>query len=434
MDSRPSRFSAGRRGIALALAAGAVVLLLGMVRYGGPEGLWRRAHAEIAARLPHPQFVPAPLPVAGPASPTALTAAEAPTVRPPAMTPTRTSEPSPAPAASPTSVRLTATPTPAPTPLPAQVGLTGLTHLWQTWNNCGPATLAMNLSYFGIQADQAAIAAVLRPFQDDKNVNPAELAAYARTQGLTAQARINGSTEILRQLLAAGLPVLIETWHEPKPNDGMGHYRLLTGYDDAAGTWIAYDAYDATGLVKGQPYAGIRLPYAGLDDLWAVFNRTYLVIYDPAHEAAVRQILGDEWDEAIMWQRARSVAEAATAQHPEDPFAWFNLGSDLVALDRFTEAATAYDRARRIGLPWRMLWYQFGPFRAYYETGRYAEVIALADATISTAKHVEELFFWRGLAQQAAGDLTAARASWQRALELNPNYADARAALAAAGP
>ncbi len=432
MTPKPSRFSAGRRGIALALAAGAVVLLLGMVRYGGPEGLWRRAHTEITARLPHPQFVPTPLPLAATAA--SLPATAQPTTPPPILTPTPMSPPSPTPTAPPTSVSPTPTPTPAPTPLPAQVNLTGLTHLWQTWNNCGPATLAMNLSYFGIKADQAAVAAALRPFQDDKNVNPAELVAYAHTQGLTAQARINGSIETLRQLLAAGLPVLIETWHEPKPNDGMGHYRLLTGYDDAAQAWIAYDSYDATGLVKGQAYAGIRLPYAGLDDLWAVFNRTYLVIYDPAHAAAVRQILGDAWDEATMWERARSAAEAATVQHPGDPFAWFNLGSDLVALDRFEEAAAAYDQARRIGLPWRMLWYQFGPFRAYYETGRYAEVIALADATIGTARHVEELFFWRGLAQQAAGDRAAARASWQRALELNPNYADAQAALTAAGP
>ncbi len=403
-----------------------------MARYGGPEGLWRRAYTEIAARLPHPQFVPTPLPLAATAAIPPATAH--PTTPPPTLTPTPVSRPSPTLTPPPTSVSPTPTPTPAPTPPPAQVNLAGLTHLWQTWNNCGPATLAMNLSYFGIRADQAAIAAALRPFQDDKNVNPAELVAYARTQGLTAQARVNGNTEILRQLLAAGLPVLIETWHEPKPNDGMGHYRLLTGYDDAAQAWIAYDSFDATGLVKGQPYAGIRLPYAGLDELWAVFNRTYLVIYDPAHAGAVRQIHGDAWDEAAMWERARSAAEAVTVQHPEDPFAWFNLGSDLVALGRFEEAAAAYDRARRIGLPWRMLWYQFGPFRAYYETGRYAEVIALADATIGTAKHVEELFFWRGLAQQAAGDRAAARASWQRALELNPNYAEAQAALTAAGP
>jgi tetratricopeptide (TPR) repeat protein len=302
--------------------------------------------------------------------------------------------------------------------------------MWQTWNNCGPATLAMNLSYFGRRVPQADIAAALRPYEDDKNVSPEELAAYARSQGLHALARSNGNVERLRQLLAAGVPVLIETWYEPKPNDGMGHYRLLTGYDDAAGQWIAYDSYDATGMVKGQPYAGIRLPYDGLDELWAVFNRQYVVIYDDARAPAAERIVGDDLDDAVMWARALAGAEATVKQRPDDPFSWFNLGTDTVALGRFQEAADGYDRARRIGLPWRMLWYQFGPFRAYYETGRYDEVIALADATIGTAKHVEELFFWRGQAQGALGQREAARASWQRALELNPNYADARAAVA----
>ena len=330
------------------------------------------------------------------------------------------------------------TPTPAhthtPTPLPPTVRLTGLTHAWQTWNNCGPATLAMNLSYFGSRATQADIAAALRPFKDDKNVNPDEMAAYARGQGLAAQVRVNGSPEILRQLVSAGVPVLIETWYEPKPNDGMGHYRLLIGFDDAAQEWIAYDSYDSRGLKKGQAYAGIRLPYDEVGRLWPVFNRTYLLIYDEARAAAVEQIVGDDLDDAAMWARALIAAEAAVEQAPEDPFAWFNLGTDLVALGRFAEAAHAYDRSRQLGLPWRMLWYQFGPFRAYYETGRHDEIVALADATLRTAKHVEELFFWRGLAQKAKGDQLAARASWARALELNPNYADAQAALATLAP
>jgi tetratricopeptide (TPR) repeat protein len=77
-----------------------------------------------------------------------------------------------------------------------------------------------------------------------------------------------------------------------------------------------------------------------------------------------------------------------------------------------------------------MLWYQFGPFRAYHETGRHDEVIALANATIATAKQAEEAYYWRGLAEQAKGDANAARASWQRALELNPRYEEPAAALA----
>ena len=45
-------------------------------------------------------------------------------------------------------------------------------------------------------------------------------------------------------------------------------------------------------------------------------------------------------------------------------------------------AASAFDEARRIGLPYRMLWYQFGPFEAYLRVGRYQDVI---DRTADTA-------------------------------------------------
>jgi tetratricopeptide (TPR) repeat protein len=451
------------RVVVLVILTSAILLLsAGVWRYGGVENLWRRASVEVVARLPHPVLVPTPLPVATiwpiptvvPApttvqpstqslpEPTAAATRTRPAVAPTAAATSSTARPvagrtaTSAPTRSPTPTRPppTFTPTPPPTTLPPVVRLTGLTHAWQTWNNCGPATLAMNLSYFGNRATQAEVAATLRPFKDDKNVNPEELAAYARAQGLRALARVNGSPEMLRQLLAAGIPVLIEAWYEPKPNDGMGHYRLLVGFDDAAREWIAYDSYDSHGLTKGQPYAGIRLPYDEVARDWAVFNRAYLLIYDEARAAAVERVVGADLDDAAMWPRALAAAEAEIAQQPDDPFAWFNLGSSMTALGRYDKAAEAYDRSRQLGLPWRMLWYQFGPFRAYYETGRYDEVIALADATLRTAKHVEELFYWRGLAQQAKGDLPAARASWERGLELNPNYADAQAALAALTP
>lgn len=444
------------------LSAGVLTAALGFAwgvqRYGGCADFFRRIDAEVEARRPHPQYAPTPLapyvaagipdPTLGDlAAPEAILRELAPVATP--QPPVETAlvaevQPAAAPLALPVEAELhrvalstpararpTAVATQPPAPeLPAQVQLKGLRHNWQTWNNCGPATLAMNMSYFGSKLSQADVAAMLRPYKDDKNVNPEEMAAYAREHGLQATVRVNGDAERLRRLLAAGVPVLIETWYEPEPNDGMGHYRLLVGYDDATREWIVYDSYDGHGLKKGQAYAGIRLPYDEVARLWEAFNRTYVVLFDAQRAPAVQAVLGPDADDAAMWAAALEKARVTALAQPDNAFAWFNAGSTLVAQERYEDAAQMFDRARRVGLPWRMMWYQYGPFKAYYETGRYDEVIALANATLRNAQ-IEELYYWRGLAQQAKGDVSAARASWLRAIELNTNFTPARELLQA---
>ncbi len=289
----------------------------------------------------------------------------------------------------------------------------------------------MNLSFYGSPLDQAAIGAALRPFEDDKNVSPEEMAAYARAQGYQAQLRVNGDAATLRALLRSGFPVLIETWLEPEPDDGMGHYRLLTGFDDAAQHWIAYDSYDAATLISADPtlYQGISLPYAEMDSLWSVFNRAYILIYPAEQEATVRDLLGDAFDEATMWQAALAQAQTEIAADAANPFPWFNLGSSLVYLGDYAQAAAAFDEAHARGLPWRMLWYQFGPFVAYQAVGRYADALALADAVLGVTTSIEEIHYWRGQAQNALGNPSAAHISWRRALELNPAFAPAHDAF-----
>lgn len=461
----------------LALGLCATLVMLGSIRYGGSRELLLRLRLELASKLRRPPapLVPTPLstiPVAytmRPASTAvvhpangniaARNAQGADEEIPSSVFVTRvTGTPTSADAwmvnllsTHPTSRHanvITATPYPTVT-RPAQetpltvadqprfylsaapsVQLSGITHMWQKWNNCGPATLAMYLSYFGVTLTQAEVAAALKPNWDDKNVSPHEMADFVTQQGLQALVRVNGDAERLHLLLSNGLPVMIETWLELEPNNGMGHYRLLTGYDDARRIWIAYDSYVSTGVKANAPYQGIQFPYTEMDTLWAVFNRTYLLVFTEESAPIVASILAEEMDNHVMWERALTHAQAEIASRPDDPFAHFNLGSALVALGEYDQAATAFDRARIIGLPWRMLWYQFAPFRAYYETGRYDELLALADATIATGGEIEEVYYYKGLGLAALGRHDEARQNWQRALALNPNYGEAAAALA----
>ena len=77
-----------------------------------------------------------------------------------------------------------------------------------------------------------------------------------------------------------------------------------------------------------------------------------------------------------------------------------------------------------------MLWYQFGPYQAYYETGRYEDVIVLADVTMGDRPYFEESFYFKGLAQIALGQVEEGRLNLQRSIAFNPNYQPAAEALA----
>ena len=145
--------------------------------------------------------------------------------------------------------------------------------------------------------------------------------------------------------------MLIESWYEDETKGGIGHYRLLTGYDDAQQQWIAYDSLDAANLIPGDAYAGIHMPYGRADALWKVFNRTYVLVYPPDRTPVVQGILGAASAPDAMWQAAVDQAQQEVAADPNDLFSWFNLGSSLSAMGSYAEAATAFDRARAIGCP-----------------------------------------------------------------------------------
>jgi hypothetical protein len=397
----------------LVMAGFGLLVLLGAMRYGGIDGLSLRVRAEMASYIDRDAVVPTPLP-----TPTADVQVE---LAPATATPSAAS-------ATPT-VLPTATSMPAYRAAGPAVELVGLRHEWQTWNNCGPATLAMYLSYYGSSLTQADIGPVIRPNKEDKHASVQQLTAYARSQGLHTLVRVNGDADRLRLFLSNGIPVMMPTWHVDPKDGGMGHYRLITGHDDAKGEWILYDSLQSTGASANQDYRGIRLSYQSFDAWWRVFNRLYIVTYTAEMEPTVLAIVGDDVNDQVMWDRSLEQAQQEVEARAEDAFAWFTLGTNLLATGRPTDAASAYDQARLIGLPFRTMWYQFGAFQAYYDSGRYEEVVALADATIKVTADVEELHYWRGRALAALGDVEGARQALERALGQRIAFPEALDAL-----
>jgi hypothetical protein len=328
---------------------------------------------------------------------------------------------------------LTAAPVLTPTPLPESVRLTGIRHEWQSFNNCGPANLAMALSFWDWPGDQRDTRAYLRPHPDDYNVMPEEMLAFVETQtDLKALMRVGGDIDLLKRLLAAGFPVIIEKGLHPSDDWWMGHYVVVSGYDDVRGRFITQDS-----LVM----ADFPVPYEEIEESWwRDFNYLYLVIYPPDRELQLFELLGLHADQQVNLQHAlqRASQETQLLQGRDLFFAWYNKGSSLAALGEYGPAAEAYDQAFAVyqalaekERPWRMGWYQTGPYQAYYHSGRYQDVIQLANTTLGVfAKPpLEESLYWRGLARQATGDLDGAIADFKLAVDLNLTFAYGQAEL-----
>ncbi len=334
--------------------------------------------------------------------------------------PTVAASPSPLPTDAPTS-----TPIPLATP-PESITLESPKWEKQGINNCGPATLTMYLRFYGWQGTQNDVAAIVHPNERDKNVRWDELVYYVKTHAgwLDALFRVGGTTGKLKLFLANGYPVVIETGYELPDVGWVGHYLLITGYDDAEGVFITQDATAGSNQ---------KVPYEKIDKYWQQFNRLYIVVFPPDKIDAINAILGPDADEAVNRENALTAAQADIDSDPENPFAYFNLGSNLNYFDRYSESAEAFDKARELGLPKRMLFYQFGPYRAYFNVGRYDDVIDLSTFTLDYRPDLEESYFWRGWAEYMLGDKNAAITDWRESLKVNPTFNDAKTALESVG-
>lgn len=412
-----------------------IAALPGPVRYRLPEPLIALVTTPLPTALPAPE-VSAPPPVI--LLPT-LPLTPAPTL-PPTFTPRPTTEQATAvpPTSTPSPTPLPS-PTPTATPLPRTVLIAGMTSIAQKFNNCGPANLTQVLNFYGVDVDQMAVAAAIRPAYEDRNVSPWEMVAYIEeTTSLRAATYVNGDLPLLQRLLAAGFPVIIEKGLMLADEDigWMGHYLTLFGYEEEAQQFWALDTF-----LGPFDRVGRRENFADVLRYWWQFNNRFVVVYPAAQETAVSTLLGPDYaDPLIMWRQAAEAAQAAATASLADPYAWFNLGSSLTHLGDLTgesvyyeQAAASFDEARRIGLPWRMLWYQFEPYVAYLQNGRTADVFLLTEAQLATegGRGVEENHLYRGHAYLARGDVEQARRAYARGLEINPFHAELLAAMAA---
>jgi uncharacterized protein len=189
-------------------------------------------------------------------------------------------------------------------PLPQSKTLVNDYHIFQSFNNCGPAALSMTLSYYGINISQAELGQQLRPYQipggnnDDKSVTLEELAKKGEAYDLIAYHRPNGNPELIKQFINYDIPVITRTWlHE---NEDIGHFRVMKGFDERTKEFIQDDSYENKNL---------RYSYETFNTLWEKYNYEYLVLVPKDKQQIAEEILGENKDEIIAWKNAVQLSQ-----------------------------------------------------------------------------------------------------------------------------
>lgn len=294
----------------------------------------------------------------------------------------------------------------------------------QTFNNCGPASLSMLLSYFDIKADQGDLASQLRPYNneygdnDDKSVTIPELAKKAEEYNLITYHRPGGDAKLIKQFISYDIPVLTRTWLSL--DDDIGHYRIIKGYSDEKGIIVQDDSY------QGQ---NLEFTYADFDTLWSKYNYEYMVAVPQDKKDIAEKIIGKNLNEEYAWKQALGRSEKILDENPDDVYARFNAAIAAYYLSDYERTVEEYEKIES-NLPFRTLWYQKEPIDAYFRLGNYDKVLNITSSILNNEnKAFSELYLLRGKIFQSQGQTDLAQEEFESAVLYNNKLEEARLAL-----
>lgn len=318
---------------------------------------------------------------------------------------------------------ITKTPYPLITPPTRKVLATDY-HVFQRFNNCGPAALSMALRFYDINVSQEVLGQALRPYQnpqgdnDDKSTTLEEMAEKSKEYGFTPFHRPNGNANLIKYFIAYDMPVIARTW--TKPNEDIGHYRVVKGYDNATGEFIQDDSLQGKNL---------RYTYDEFDVLWKKFSYEYLVLVPKEKLEAAQAILGEDFDYKKSWTKAVQNARTELTKNPNDIDTRFNLSVALHNIGDHKAAVAEFEKVEN-SLPFRTLWYQIEPIESYFELGNYNRVFEISERILNYHNRAySELYILRGKIYLKQNNRSAARSEFEKAVLYNKNLQEAQELL-----
>lgn len=229
---------------------------------------------------------------------------------------------------------------PTPKEAPASYLIPDMKHIYQTLNNCGPASVVMALSTFGVDASQEDARLALRGPDVRRGMGPQGVDGWVNANfGLRAMWRNDGTNDLVRRLVANGFAPMVTQWMQDPSVSRIAHWRTVRGYDDAERVFFVND-----------PMLGnnVALSYDWFAANWQSFSYRYLVIYRPEDEPLLHAIVGADWNELVARQSLYERAKAdALSQNTN--FAWLAYGEAAYANGVFDEAVFAFEKGFSMG-------------------------------------------------------------------------------------
>ena len=224
--------------------------------------------------------------------------------------------------------------------LPARADVGPMRHLWQTLNNCGPASVVMALSTFGIDADQEEARLALRGPDVRRGMGPGGVGPWVdQLYGLRSVSRMNGNLELVKRFVANGFAPMVTQWMQDPSISRIAHWRTVRGYDDDRGVFYVND-----------PMLGANVPlsYDWFNANWQPFGYRWMVIYRPTDESHLQQLVGPDWAESTMRDNFYARAKA-DALKQDTSAAWLTYGEASYQDGWFAEAVAAFEKGMSMG-------------------------------------------------------------------------------------
>lgn len=163
---------------------------------------------------------------------------------------------------------------------PIALRLQRMPFAYQSFNNCGPQSISSVLGYYGVQVNQREVAAATKA-QPHGYMTADAIGQYVSQFSLGARRFKGGQREHVRALLRLGVPVIVLQWL--RPDSSVPHFRVVTGYDDRAGTFLVLDPYYGPSVV---------IPYPVFESLWQSNRAEFIPVYPVRYAALVKATLG----------------------------------------------------------------------------------------------------------------------------------------------